>query len=106
LRIFILFIFFSSFVFADTKILELFIGGDSIGTYMISDENGILVSDETVEFGSCISNNISSFTESYEIIDDEKLYITPKKKCLETKELHFSQDDTHYFKKSSSIYLV
>jgi len=105
LRIFTLFIFFSSLIFADTKILELFIGGDSIGTYMISDENGSLISDETVEFGSCISNNISSFTKSYEIIDDEKLYITPKKKCLETKELRFSQDDTHYFKKSSSIYL-
>jgi len=105
LRVVFIVVCFINLLIADSKVLDIYIGGEMRGAYLFEDKNSTLISDEPIIFGNCKSNNILDIAESYIIKDDEKLLVTPLKKCLSEKDIFFSKRDKHFFKKSNSAYL-
>jgi hypothetical protein len=96
-------LFLPALLFAEPKVLDLFVGNEQIGTFLFTADNGQYIADENITYGKCSSENLSELGEYQE--SDEKLFLKPKKECLEKEVLSFRQQKKKYFKDSTSAFL-
>ncbi|MDX1808932.1 MAG: fimbria/pilus outer membrane usher protein [Sulfurospirillaceae bacterium] len=97
------FLFLPIFLFAEPKVLDLFVGTEQIGTFLFTQDNGKYIADDNITFGKCSSKNLSDLGVYQE--SDEKLFLKPKRKCLSKEVLSFRQQKKKYFKDSTSAFL-
>lgn len=70
---------------------------------MFTADNGQYIADENITYGKCSSKNLSRLGEYQE--SNEKLFLKPKKECLEKEVLSFRQQKKKYFKDNTSAFL-
>lgn len=87
----------------DIRVLDVVIGGQSIGEKAITISDNIATVDDNITFGHCDSNNLYDIAKHIEFTDSAAL-ITPKNSCLSHNDVSFSQKKDFHFAESRSAF--